>query len=76
MEPAASIIEKLGGPSNVARTLGMHRVSVAKWKRSREDGGRGGVIPIEHIRPLMDMAEAMGVALSADDFIPKKMGAA
>lgn len=70
MEPARSIVTKLGGPSAVAEAIGIHRTRVSNWQRSRAQGGTGGIIPQRHHLALMDLAEAKGVALSADDFLP------
>lgn len=71
MEPAASIIQRLGGNAIVARVTGAHRTRVWKWQQPRgRNGGTGGVIPIEHIRPLLDYAKSIGVDLTADEFLP------
>ena len=70
MEPAASIISKLGGDTAVAAIVGVHRTRVANWKRSKESGGTGGVIPFKHVPALIAAARAAGHELSADDFLP------
>ena len=72
MEPANSIIQKLGGATRVARILGMNRVSVCKWRRPRSLGGTGGIIPIVRVRPLIEAASAGGIRLVAEDFLPKE----
>ncbi len=70
MEPASKIIKALGGADEVATITGAHRTRVYKWMRPKEDGGTGGVIPIPHIRKLIDAAKARGITLTGDDFIP------
>lgn len=70
MEPATSIIEKLGGPSKVAGIVNVHRTRVSNWKRPKESGGTGGAIPFKHVPALLDAARGMGIPLSADDFLP------
>lgn len=70
MNPASRIISALGGPSKVARAVGVHRTRVSNWKRSREVGGTGGLIPQRHIPSLLAFARAEGVALSPADFLP------
>ncbi|AII27772.1 hypothetical protein B9J07_12910 [Sinorhizobium sp. LM21] len=75
MEPASTIITNLGGPSEVSRITGAHRTRVSNWKRAKEDGGTGGVIPFKHVPALLEAAKARGVKLSADDFLPKKVAA-
>jgi hypothetical protein len=69
MEPAQTIIRKLGGPSAVASLLGIHRTRVSSWQRSRESGGTGGRIPQNHITTLLAHAREVGVDLSAGDFL-------
>lgn len=69
MEPAQTIIKKLGGPSAVAEVVGIHRTRVSSWQRSRETGGTGGRIPQNHISALLEHARAKGLALTADDLL-------
>jgi len=76
MEPAQSIITKLGGPSVVAREVGVHRTRVSNWSRPREKGGTGGLVPQKHHRALLDLAQQQGVELSAADFLPLREAAA
>lgn len=68
MKPAHSIIAKLGGPSAVAGIVGIHRTRVSNWKRPREVGGTGGLIPQRHIPDLLAYARQHGIELTADDF--------
>lgn len=70
MEPAASIIGKLGGDTVVASIAGVHRTRVANWKRPKEAGGTGGTIPFGHVPALLAAAKDRGIELSADDFLP------
>lgn len=76
MEPASTIIRTLGGPNKVAEIAGVHRTRVSNWKRSKEDGGTGGMIPFKHVPALLAAARDKGVDLSADDFLPKAETAA
>jgi len=75
MEPAQTIIRKLGGPSVVARVVGVHRTRVSSWKRSRASGGTDGQVPQRHISKLFTFAREQDVELSVNDFI-KESGAA
>lgn len=70
MEPASSIIVKLGGPTRIAREVGVHRTRVSNWQRPRTVGGTGGQIPQRHIPALLKLAKDADVELSADDFLP------
>lgn len=71
MNPAESIIEKLGGPSEVSREVGVHRTRVSNWKRPRDCGGTGGLIPQKHIPALLLLAKRKGIDLGAEDFLPE-----
>lgn len=70
MEPASTVIGKLGGPTKVAQVVGVHRTRVSNWARPKESGGTGGVIPMRHVPKLLALAQEKGIKLSADDFIP------
>lgn len=70
MEPASSIIRKLGGEAVVARETGMATTAPYRWQYPREKGGTDGTIPQKHHRALLDFAERSGVPLSADEFLP------
>ena len=70
MEPARTIIDRLGGPNKVAAIAGVHRTRVSNWARDKNSGGTGGVIPFKHVPALLAAAKEKGVELSADDFLP------
>lgn len=70
MDPAHTIISKLGGPSIVAGAVGVHRTRVSNWRRPRAKGGTGGMIPQWHHLTLIDFAASIGVTLTAHDFLP------
>ena len=69
MQPAQTIIQKLGGPSAVAKIVGVHRTRVSSWQRPRATGGTGGRVPQDHIPALLRHARENGVELSAVDFL-------
>lgn len=70
MEPARTIIRKLGGPNKVSEVAGVHRTRVSNWARPKEAGGTGGNIPFKHVPALLAHAREIGVDLSANDFLP------
>lgn len=70
MEPATTIIRQLGGPNKVAEIVGVHRTRVSNWKRAKEDGGTGGMIPFKHVPSLLAAAKDAGLSWTADDFLP------
>lgn len=69
VEPAQTIITKLGGPTAVSKIVGVHRTRVSSWKRSRASGGTDGRIPQDHHAALLAFARENGVSLSAEDFL-------
>jgi hypothetical protein len=72
MEPAATVVRKLGGPSKVAAILGIHRTRVSNWMRPKESGGTGGRIPQDHHRALLTKAQEIGESITAEDLLPKQ----
>ena len=70
MEPASTIIAKLGGVGKVAEIVGVHRVRVSNWKRPKDVGGTGGRVPQSHHVALLQAAEQLGVAMTPADFLP------
>lgn len=82
MEPAASIIKKLGGVEDAARDLGVHRTRVFSWMRDAAAGGTGGRIPQRHFPTILDLSAKRGLGITAESLItappsqPVKAGAA
>ena len=74
MEPAHTIITRLGGPTKVAHIAKVHRTRVSNWQRPKEAGGTGGLIPFKHVPALLAAAKEMNVELSTDDFLPVEGG--
>lgn len=70
LEPAYSIVHKLGGATKVANIVGKHRTRIYKWMNPREAGGSDGQIPFRYAPALIAAAKARGIALSAEDFLP------
>jgi hypothetical protein len=69
MEPAATIVHKLGGPTKVARLLNLHRSAVYHWTWPRARGGSDGIIPHKYMSPLVHHARAHGIKLKPGDFV-------
>jgi hypothetical protein len=77
MEPASTIITKLGGPSKVAAIVGVHPTRVSNWKRPKSVGGTGGRIPQNHHRALLRAAQERGISeITADLLLPVEGDAA
>lgn len=68
LEPAHSIVDRLGGPGKVAAFLGLHRTRVSKWKLPKVSGGTGGTIPLKHVPALMRLAVTIGADLRYAEF--------
>ncbi len=71
LEPAASVIAKLGGLSAVSRLTGTTAQTVLRWRFPKTAGGTGGVIPQRYHLLLLDDAKSKGISLTADDLLPK-----
>lgn len=68
LEPARSIMVRCGGPTIVARALGLHRSQPLRWQYPKECGGTGGNIPHRYQRDLLRWAVATGIDLTPEDF--------
>jgi hypothetical protein len=71
MEPARTIVQKLGGPAIVAEITGAASTAPYRWQYTRAKGGTGGVIPQRHHRKLLDYAREKNIELKAEDFLPE-----
>jgi len=76
MEPAASIIEKLGGPDAVAKATGTAYTAPYRWMAKEEKGGTGGRIPQKHWAALIELGKSNGVDLTPNDFFGAQEAAA
>lgn len=72
MEPAKSIIEKLGGEAAVCKITGTAYTAPYRWQQPKERGGTGGLIPQRHHPAMLDYAEKMSIDLGPGDFLPPK----
>lgn len=71
MEPASTIIKKLGGATLVSKGINVHRTRVYKWMWPKERQGTGGIIPHWQIPKILNYAKKIGVPLSEYDFVKK-----
>jgi len=72
MEPASTIIKRLGGEAKVSEITGMAFTAPYRWQHEKTKGGTGGLIPQNHHRALLDYAEQNNIRLSAEDFLPPR----
>lgn len=70
MDPAKTVIEKIGGAEAAARITGKYVSSVYRWMYPTARGGTGGVIPHAAAVKLLKHARENSIPLRADDFNP------
>lgn len=54
-------LEKIGGPSNVAKICGVCPAAVSMWFAPEEKGGRGGKIPYKRAKMIVAYAAKLGI---------------
>lgn len=62
LEPAYSVIEKLGGKSAVAEALGLDKSTLTRWCQPKPMG-TGGLIPQRYWPQLIEMARSQKVRI-------------
>lgn len=72
MEPARSIIAKLGGEAVVKMITGTAYTAPYRWQHPRSRGGTDGMIPQKYHRLLLEYANAHGIDLGPDPFLPRE----
>jgi hypothetical protein len=68
LEPAKTVISKIGGVEAAASITGKHVSRVYRWMYPRDKGGTGGAVPHEDATKLLEHAKANGLPLAAADF--------
>lgn len=69
MEPARTIIERLGGEARVSEITRTAYTAPYRWQHAKEKGGTGGLIPQKYHRTLIDYAAEHGIDLAPADFM-------
>lgn len=69
LEPAASIIDRFGGPDAVQEITGADRTRVYRWTQPREKGGTDGIIPLKPAQKLWAYAKANRLDIPSDLFL-------
>lgn len=70
MEPAKTIIEKLGGEAVVSKITGTAYTAPYRWQHARTKGGTDGLIPQRYHPKLLEYARENEIPLSPGDFLP------
>lgn len=73
LEPASTVIRKLGGVEATARAAGVHPSRVIRWRQSRDKGGTDGRIPTRHQETLLAWAREQGLRLTYRDFFSREL---
>ena len=66
LDPAYTVVEKLGGKSAVATELGLTPSTLSRWCQ-HPPAGTGGAIPQKHWRDLIAVARKQRVPLTISD---------
>lgn len=66
MDPAFTVIEKLGGKSAVAYELGLAPSTLSRWCQFAP-AGTGGIIPQKYWRELLLLAKQQKIKLDVTD---------
>lgn len=69
MEPARSVIQKLGGEARVSEITGTSYTAPYRWQHAKDKGGTGGLIPQKHHRAILDYAREQGIEVGPSDLI-------
>lgn len=69
LEPAASIIDRFGGPEAVQEITGADRTRVYRWTQPKEKGGTDGIIPLKPAQKLWAYAKANRIDIPSDLFL-------
>ncbi len=79
LEPAATVVKKLGGPEKAAEIVGISVKSVYRWmwpmrpsSDTRKSRGTGGLIPAERQQQIMAWSRRNGYPVNIEDFFPHR----
>ena len=72
-DPARSVVEKFGGPYELAGSLGLNPTAVYYWMWPKSDGGANGVIPLGKWEQILAAAKQKKVKLKLQDLYGKAL---
>lgn len=76
LDPAKTVVAKLGGPEVAAEVTGKHISRVYRWMAPREKGGTGGAVPQEDAEAILQFAAENSLPIVAADFFLFRMAEA
>lgn len=68
LDPAYTVVERLGGKSQVAEALRLDKSTLSRWCQP-VPFGTGGVIPQRHWPQLLQLARKRGVEVSLEELV-------
>jgi hypothetical protein len=68
LEPAYTLIERLGGKSAVAGALNLDKSTLSRWCKPAP-GGTGGLIPQRYWPQLIEMGRQQGVVVAVRELV-------
>lgn len=69
LDPAKTVIERVGGPEVASTVTGKHISRVYRWMYPKDRGGTGGFIPHEDSLKILAHAQAHDLPLEPGDFL-------
>jgi len=68
-EPAHTVVTKLGGVGATCKHLKVSRNVIYMWLTPKRDSNKatGGVIPLKHWKPLLELSRSKGIDLKLQD---------
>lgn len=70
LEPAASIVKRMGGVIAACDALDLHSTTIYSWMKPKSLGGTGGKIPSTRAWACIAAAKALGNVVSPAEFLP------
>jgi hypothetical protein len=67
LDPARTVVAKLGGVRATARVLQLNPSAVSRWMVGRDRKGTGGAVPLKHWQTLLNYAKQQHIKLTFND---------
>jgi hypothetical protein len=69
LAPACHVIDAFGGPGALARLLGIHRSTVARWETPEDRSGTGGIVPRRRVDKVAELAKTHGITWFTPEYM-------
>lgn len=67
--PAELVIARFDGVCALARLLKKNPSTISRWKKPREEGGTGGLVPSQSQPILLALAQEKGIRLTPSELL-------